>query len=1069
MAPSRGKGKGPITPGPSKTAKAPLRATQSSRIANNATPTVFQDLLAEVTETDPDQFEDRPLKRRKVATPTKPTATLDKLSGKQAVPPDVANPGNNAHLQTIDASDDDDDESDFGFEDVDLGQSTAQDLPATEDEGIADLSISLGTSSTPRTQAKVKRRGASYADKAHRLLVHKSHVLCLLGHCIYANSWCNDETAHDNLKSVLSPKTKLYLRANFRESQFDRNRMFVEGLQQAVEAFKGAYRVTASGIHRASWLSEDDARKDDWDVEPMDRSDFIRASKRLEGSQDTGNQLFCALLRAVGVKARMVCSLQTLSIAPNSSKTTPIKPVKRRIYASDAASEADHTASDGSTDDLGVKSSRTIGKIPSARRRLGQPGFSVEATAPPQERPKPVRTLAYPVFWIEAFNAAHQKWIAVDPIVTTTVAKPSKFEPPSSYPLNQLTYVLAFESDGSARDVTRRYAKAYNAKTRRQRVESTENGSAWLRKALRIFRRPGAPLDRDQVEDAELAAKEAREGLPSNVLDFKDHPYYALERHLKRQEVIFPKREAGKVNAGTAAKPRMESVFRRQDVHLCRSGDKWFRLGREVRQGEQPLKRVVARRAQRARSASPADGDDVGEEKAMTPLYAAYQTNLYTPTPVVRGRVPRNGFGNLDVYVPSMVPAGGVHIRHPLTKQAAGILKVDAVDAVTGFKFTARKGVAVIEGAVVPEAFAEAVRAVIEGLEWDAEIERCRQRSLVALRLWVKFLKGLRIRERVKEYARADEGGGEEDGGGDDGVVSVVLPHMIEDLPLWTAGQYSIDELGATSRTPAKRKRVDVESDEDEGGFEGADSVVEEGMSKRRSTRSRRRSVEEDDDDEALDENDMLAGDENDGGGGFIVEAGVQSAEETESLFGDAADEPHDLGGGFMVEDVKPEYDDDGGGGGFMVEIQSEEHKSAPQPQNEDSGEGFVAENAGGEGGGFLVDDAEDEGDDHDMNGTVHAVKDTELQNTENEAPSLPVATPSTPTRNQQQAEVQLTRHPGPAPSTDHGADTMSHVPTASNDTRVENERKQREGTQDSLLSHDPEDEDAEPDWLESD
>ena len=145
-----------------------------------------------------------------------------------------------------------------------------------------------------------------------------------------------------------------------------------------------------------------------------------------------------------------------------------------------------------------------------------------------------------------------------------------------------MSYVVAFEDDGSARDVTRRYAKAYNAKTRRDRVEVTKGGEKWWRRLLRLYRRSHG-LDRDQVEDAELTAKEAAEPMPRNVQDFKDHPYYALERHLKRHEVIHPKREVGKVGAGTTN--ALESIYRRRDVHQLKSADKWYRMGREIKVG----------------------------------------------------------------------------------------------------------------------------------------------------------------------------------------------------------------------------------------------------------------------------------------------------------------------------------------------------------------------------------------------------------------------------------------------------------------------------------------------------
>lgn len=73
--------------------------------------------------------------------------------------------------------------------------------------------------------------------------------------------------------------------------------------------------------------------------------------------------------------------------------------------------------------------------------------------------------------------------------MTDTVSKPSKFEPPASDAGNSMSYVLAFEEDSSARDVTRRYARSYNAKTRRNRVEATKDGERWWKKTMRALRR----------------------------------------------------------------------------------------------------------------------------------------------------------------------------------------------------------------------------------------------------------------------------------------------------------------------------------------------------------------------------------------------------------------------------------------------------------------------------------------------------------------------------------------------------------------------------------------------------
>lgn len=357
------------------------------------------------------------------------------------------------------------------------------------------------------------------------------------------------------------------------------------------------------------------------------------------------------------------------------------------------------------------------------------------------------------MFWVEAFNEAIQKWIPIDPLVTKSLAKPSKFEPPASDPNNNMSYVVAFEDDASARDVTRRYTKAFNAKTRKSRVETTRNGEKWWNDALVAYEKPFLE-NRDEAEISELTSKSAAEPMPRNIQDFKDHPVYALERHLRRNEVIFPQRVIGHVGLSktTSKNENLESVYRRSDVHIVRSADKWYRLGRDVKVGEQPLKHVPATRS-KSRFASDEDDDDPEE----TPLYAEYQTEIYRPPPVVQGRIPKNAYGNLDVYVPSMVPRGAVHIKHPEAARSAKILGIDYADAVTGFEFRGRRGTAVFGGIVIAQEYQEALEEVLRGIADERRQAAVEARAAESLRLWRLFLIKLRIAERVKAYADEDE------------------------------------------------------------------------------------------------------------------------------------------------------------------------------------------------------------------------------------------------------------------------------------------------------------------------
>ena len=125
-----------------------------------------------------------------------------------------------------------------------------------------------------------------------------------------------------------------------------------------------------------------------------------------------------------------------------------------------------------------------------------------------------------------------------------------------------------------------------------------------------------------------------------------------------------------------------------------------------------------------------------------------------------------------------MVPRGGIHIPHAETTRAARLLGIDFAEAVNGFEFKGRHGSAITRGAVVALEYREAIEEVIRGFQVEkAEAEELR-RTLEALRVWKRFLVGLRIRERIEGYAiegepdatdevmeRLDQDGEEEAGG----------------------------------------------------------------------------------------------------------------------------------------------------------------------------------------------------------------------------------------------------------------------------------------------------------------
>lgn len=94
-----------------------------------------------------------------------------------------------------------------------------------------------------------------------------------------------------------------------------------------------------------------------------------------------------------------------------------------------------------------------------------------------------------PSTWVEVFSRADSKWMPVDP-VRYIVNKKKLMEPPSHDENNRMSYVVALEEDGYARDVTRRYASEYQTKTLKTRVGVRNGQEEWWSQLMSMLARP---------------------------------------------------------------------------------------------------------------------------------------------------------------------------------------------------------------------------------------------------------------------------------------------------------------------------------------------------------------------------------------------------------------------------------------------------------------------------------------------------------------------------------------------------------------------------------------------------
>lgn len=332
--------------------------------------------------------------------------------------------------------------------------------------------------------------------------------------------------------------------------------------------------------------------------------------------------------------------------------------------------------------------------------------------------------------WLEVFCEPQAKWVCVDCVHGVVGQSVICYK----YATKPMTYVVGIDSDGWARDVTQRYDPFWMTATRKFRVNAE-----WWAETLRPYQSP--LTEREKKEDLEFQAKHLEKSLPTSIGTYKDHPLYALKRHLLKFQAIYPE------TAAVLGYCRGEAVYSRDCVHTLHSRDTWLRQARVVRLGEVPYKMVkgFSNRARRARLSDPQmnDHNDLA-------LYGHWQTEEYQPPVAVDGKVPRNEFGNVYLFLPSMMPIGCVQMNLPNLHRVARKLDIDCVQAITGFDFHGGYCHPVTDGYIVCEEFKDVLLTAWENEQALIEKKEKEKKEKRALGNWKLLVRGLLIRERLR-------------------------------------------------------------------------------------------------------------------------------------------------------------------------------------------------------------------------------------------------------------------------------------------------------------------------------
>ncbi|KAK7061108.1 hypothetical protein VNI00_000844 [Paramarasmius palmivorus] len=672
----------------------------------------------------------------------------------------------------------DDSDDDFDWEEVQVP--APEPVLEVESPPEEEKHIEIIISKQPTKKEKDQTKVLNHAARLMRIDVHKVHTITLLLNAGVRNRWLNDELLQARLLSLIPlPLQNSFAMIHPRRvpEVAMRGRMFESALGRLVEWWCGEYFLVdvekGAGMRNRPF---EDVQKglEKCGYRPKTEKsveEFIKTTKPLIDDDDIEDILGIEELEVIRTEKSL---MKHALMAEGSRDVVFLGPAEKKVYprrnkAKKGAVEEEQVASGSSTrtgtpfsasgeafrlDGAPVqKSEKAKGKEKAVDIKLRKQKHKGQVLGKkPKPKAKPfgiisVRTLSTvtDLCHIQTHSTRHQyfgrkffpsltpRWIPVDPI-RGIVNKRSAFDPGKSTD-NKMLYVMAFEEDGYARDVTRRYAKDYSAKVSSFLVSSGHF-------VLKIYSRSRsyAAKATEQLGGLRLSRVlrmmswiilKLMEGLPTSLAGFKDHPLYVLERHLNQTQAIFPPPP----ETLPVAHFRGDPVYSRSSVVSLKSAENWMRSeGRIVKEGEVPIKEVKVKASTvnrqrelevlREAGANGSGANDKGKgHEAMQGLYARRQTEVYVPPPNYR--------------------------RH--SAKIARKLGVDFAEAVTGFEFRKRRATPVLQGVVVAAEHENTVLEAYYEAERDATEKARRKKEEQVIKMWTRVIHGLKVRKRLLE------------------------------------------------------------------------------------------------------------------------------------------------------------------------------------------------------------------------------------------------------------------------------------------------------------------------------
>merc|ERR1711936_114412 len=130
-------------------------------------------------------------------------------------------------------------------------------------------------------------------------------------------------------------------------------------------------------------------------------------------------------------------------------------------------------------------------------------------------------------------------------------------------------------------------------------------------------------------------------------------------------------------------------------------------------------------------------------------VFGKWQTEINIPPPAKDGKVPRNEYGNVELFKPWMLPKGTIHVPIQGLSKVAKKLQIDCAPALVGWEYTNGFMRPLYDGYVICE---EAQDFIMDA--WNREMDEQNKKASLkrekrAIDNWTKLVRGMLMYKKI--------------------------------------------------------------------------------------------------------------------------------------------------------------------------------------------------------------------------------------------------------------------------------------------------------------------------------